>query len=98
MKSLERRFKNISEKKPLWSTHTCFALAIQEQDFGTQAIHRWFNRLVSNDDYAKNEKRAILRHLEKLTKPVRTTGIEDQTSLCTALDVKYGAVVAKIQK
>ena len=75
MRSLEARFNRISEKNPFWSTHTCFAEAIKGQNFSRDIIHRWFQKLVDKDDYAKKEKRAVLAHLENLTKHVRTTGI-----------------------
>ncbi len=73
MKSLERRFNNITEKNPNWSSYICFAEAIKGQDFNEQAIRRWFNKLVEKDDYAKNEKKAVLGFLIDLSKPVRTT-------------------------
>lgn len=68
MKSLERRFKNIAEKNPYWSSHTCFAEAVKQRGFSRQTIHRWFLKLVEKDDYSKSDKKAILSHLESLTK------------------------------
>ncbi len=68
MKSIERRFNNITKKNPSWSSYICFAEATKEQNFSKQAIHRWFNKLVDKDDYARNEKRAILFHLDRITK------------------------------
>jgi hypothetical protein len=67
MKSLERRFKNISEKKPLWSSFICFAEAVKRKKFNKQTIHRWFYKLVEKDDYARNEKKGILKHLYDLS-------------------------------
>ncbi|HOX10364.1 MAG TPA: hypothetical protein P5323_00175 [Candidatus Moranbacteria bacterium] len=76
MKSLERRFKNITKKKPFWSSYVCFSEAVKGQGFNRQSIHRWFQRLVDKNDYTRKEKRAILAHLENITVPLRTTGIE----------------------
>ena len=73
MKSLQRRFDGIVEKNPNLSSYTCFARAIKGQGFNKQTIHRWFQKLVEKDDYEKKEKRAILAHLENLSKPLRTT-------------------------
>ncbi|MEK7537258.1 MAG: hypothetical protein AAB584_02335 [Patescibacteria group bacterium] len=70
MKSIERRFKNITEKNPYWSSYTCFFEAIKGQGFGKQAIHRWFNKLVDKDDYAKNEKKGVLAHLRSFSKRI----------------------------
>ncbi len=78
MKSLERRFNNIAERNLNWSSYICFTEAIKEQGFGKQAIHRWFQKLVEKDDYARNEKRAILAHLDNLSNPVRTTETRDK--------------------
>lgn len=81
MKSLERRFYNIAEKNPNWSSYICFANAIKGRGFNKQTIHRWFQKLVNKDDYARNEKRAILTHLENLSNLVGTTRIEGKSTL-----------------
>jgi hypothetical protein len=81
MKSLERRFRNITEKNPSLSSYACFAKTVKEQRFNKQTIHRWFQKLVNKDDYVRKEKRAILRHLEKLSNLVRTTKIRGETVL-----------------
>jgi hypothetical protein len=73
MRSLQARFNQLSEKNPLWSSHTCFAEAIKHQKFSRDIIHRWFQKLVEKDDYAKSEKKAVLKHLENLTNLPRTT-------------------------
>ena len=49
MKSLERRFNNITKKNLYWSSCTCFTEAIEKQNFSKQTIHRWFNKLVEKD-------------------------------------------------
>jgi hypothetical protein len=73
MKSLQTRFNQISQKHPYWSSYTCFAEAITSQQFSQSILHRWFQKLVEKDDYAKNEKKAVLEHLENLTNLPRTT-------------------------
>lgn len=80
MKSLERRFNNIAEKNQNWSSYICFAEAIKEKGFSEQIIQRWFNKLVEKEDYAKNEKKAIVRFLVNLSNPVRTTGNEGKST------------------
>ena len=72
MKSIERRFKNIQEKKQGWSTYLCFAEAVKDQKFSREAVHRWFNKLVDKDDYDGSDKKSILAHLESLTNDVTT--------------------------
>ena len=81
MKSLERRFNNIKEKNPNWSSYICFAETIKEQNFTKDTIHRWFKKLVEKNEYALNEKRAIFTHLETLSNPSGTTRIKGKTGL-----------------
>jgi hypothetical protein len=81
MKSLERRFKNIQERNVFWSTYLCFAEAVKAQNFGKQAISRWFNKLVGKDEFASGEKKEVLSFLETLSKPVRATENEGKTAL-----------------
>ena len=80
MKSLKRRFNNITEKNQNRSSYICFVEAIKGQGFSKQTIHRWFQKLVDKNDYARSEKKAILAHLEVLSNPVRTTEIEGKTA------------------
>lgn len=80
MKSLERRFNNVAEKNPNWSSHTCFAEAVKGQSFTKQVISRWFNKLIEKDDYAKKDKRAVLGFLVGLSNPVREAGIDGKSA------------------
>ena len=80
MKSIERRFNNITEKKPFWSSFICFAEAVKGQHFTQPILHRWFKKLVEKDDYAQSDKRTILRHLDCLSNPLRTTGNKDKNA------------------
>ncbi|MFA6532993.1 MAG: hypothetical protein WCT22_03275 [Patescibacteria group bacterium] len=70
MKSLARRFKNITEKNPFWSSLACFAEAVKRQGFRRDTIHRWFLKLVEKDDYEMGDKKDILAHAEELSKAV----------------------------
>lgn len=68
MKSIQRRFNNIVSKNEGWSSYLCFAGAVAGQQFSKQTLHRWFTKLVNKEDYAASDKRAVLAHLETLTK------------------------------
>jgi hypothetical protein len=74
MKSIERRFKNIREKKDGWSSYTVFAQAVTGQKFSRDTLHRGFNKLVEKDDYVASEKKGVLAHLYNLTNDVWSTG------------------------
>jgi len=63
MKSLERRFNNISQLNPYWSSHTCFAEAVIDQNFSKKIISYYFKRLVEKDDFDPTDKKQILAHL-----------------------------------
>lgn len=68
MRSIEKRFEQIGRRNIFLGSYICFALAISQQGFGTQAISRWFNKLVQKDDYDKCDKKSLLTHLMHLTK------------------------------
>jgi len=68
MKSIKRRFNNIQEKNPYWSSMTCFNEAIKEQGFSKKNIYYWFPKLVDKKDYSKSDKKEILSFLLKLSK------------------------------
>jgi len=72
MRSLQRRFNNITGGNPYWSSYICLAEAIDEQGFSRQTISKWFNKLVEKDDYDKKDRRAILKHLSKLSQEIKT--------------------------
>lgn len=81
MKSLKRRFDNVTEKNPNLSSYTCFARTITGQGFNKQTIHRWFQKLVDKEDYLRKEKRGLLTHLDNLSNCLSTTKIEAKTAL-----------------
>ncbi len=72
MKSIRRRFINLTEKNPYWSTSICFAEAIYWQDFSIECICEWFNKLVDKQDYAPGDKKEIMKFLQKIAKPPKS--------------------------
>ena len=67
MKSLERRYKNIAELNPYWSSYICFAEAVRDQNFSKRIITNYFNKLVEKDDYDRRDKKQIIKHLISLS-------------------------------
>jgi hypothetical protein len=70
MRSIQRRFEKFKKRNPSWSSYTCFAEAVRGQGFDPDRLRRWFNQLVSGDDYSPTDKKAVLAHLEVLNKPL----------------------------
>jgi hypothetical protein len=68
MRSLKRIFDKVRERNPLWSDYICFAEAVRGKKFSRKTIVRHFNSLVDRNDYAKSEKKDILRFLAELSK------------------------------
>lgn len=68
MKSIETTFKKISRLNQYYSTHLCFAETIKGRSFNEQIIRRWFYKLVDKDDYDRKDTKAILIHLDTLSK------------------------------
>lgn len=67
MRSIERRFLDLEQKRPLHSSFLNFGAAIKGQNFSEVIIRRWFNKLVEKDDYASTDKRALIAHLLALS-------------------------------
>ena len=63
MRSIQRRFKKISKRHPLWTSYICFAQAIHGQKFTQKVIYSRFSKLVDTDDYDQGEKYKVLRSL-----------------------------------
>ena len=66
MKSIERRFKKISDANPFLGDYIVFAKAIAGQGFSKVRLARAFNKLVPKDDYDPKEKKELLAHLYDL--------------------------------
>lgn len=69
MKSIQRRFRRISQRNPNLGSLVCFRRTIEGQEFKKRTIRHWFKLLVEKDDYDKKEKRAILQDLEEIKPP-----------------------------
>lgn len=72
MRSIERRFASFQQKRPDHSTIINLAGAVRSQRFTPAMISRWFTQLVDPADYARSDRLAIIRHLVRLSNPVRT--------------------------
>ncbi len=67
MKSVERRFNNIAMKNPNWSSYVCFSEAVAGQQFSRGSISKYFNKLVEKDDYDSEDKKELLKGLNRIT-------------------------------
>ena len=70
MKSLQRRFNNISKQNPYWGSWTCFAGAVRDQEFSKRTISKHFNALVEKDDYDKRDKKELIKNLLSLSQNI----------------------------
>lgn len=68
MYNIKSRYEKIATKHPLYSTYTVFAETIRNTNLTENSIRRHFHRLVDKEDYAKNEKPAVLRYLVSIAK------------------------------
>ena len=73
MRSIERRFKNIAEKKPFMEFLYLFCGSHKGQKFTKPMISLWFSKLVEKDDYSKSDKNQLLKQLENLSNATEDT-------------------------
>jgi len=76
MKSLERRFNNLSQLNFYWSSYICFVEAIKNQNFSRRIILLYFNKLVKKDDYDRADKKEIIKNLISLSSNFRNSAEE----------------------
>jgi len=69
MRSLQRRFKIISQKHPFWSSLVCFERAIVGRNFKRRTLYYWFFQLVDRNDYRRKDSKDILDGLENKKPP-----------------------------
>ena len=67
MKSLKRVLLKIQKRNPLLSDYLCFAETLKGRTFARATIRKHFNELVDKDDYSREDKRSILKHLYNLS-------------------------------
>ena len=67
MKSLNRRFAEVQEKRPGCSSIVNMSAAVKDGRFTPRVVSYWFNRLVEKDDFTETDRRDILKHLNALS-------------------------------
>lgn len=70
MRSIKARYKNLQDKNYYWSSLVCFTEAVRGQNFSKDIINRWFNKIVDEDDYSREQRKAVLRNIYKANKDV----------------------------
>lgn len=68
MKSVQRRFNEVTKNNPGWSSLVCFSEAVKNQKFTTSMMRRWFYKLVDKCDYERKDKKVLLQGLDGLLK------------------------------
>jgi len=69
MKNLENDFIKIRENHMDWSDYSCIAYAVKNNKHSEKIITKWFNKLVSKDDYSRSSKEILIKHLYNLSNP-----------------------------
>lgn len=72
MYNIKSRYEKIAVKHPFYSTYTAFAETVRNTNLTEASVRRYFHRLVDKDDYAKNERPAVLRYLVTIAKREKT--------------------------
>ena len=70
MRSVEARFRKMTLKHPSSSSFICFGRAVRGQKFGKSVVAKFFGRLVDKGDYARSDKRRLVKHCCVLTEKV----------------------------
>jgi len=63
MKPVEEQFEEIQEENPNWSSYICFTEVIKYKSKKFPVV-KYFNKLVSKNDYEKRERNRIVEFLK----------------------------------
>jgi len=66
MKDLKARFELMSQKYPNHGDYFLFGRAIEGTGMQPDTLRRWFNKLVSKEEYEQKDKRDLFEHLYHL--------------------------------
>jgi len=90
MKSIQRRFNNFQYKNQNVGDYVNLARTVKDQKFSKNSISRWFEKLVNKDDYERKDKRWLIKHLVKVSNPLRTTIFDTRLPLgSTKMAITY---------
>lgn len=67
MKSIQRRFEVFRKRDSNVGDYIIFAKTVRNQKFSKDMISRWFNKLISKDDYDSADKKSLIESLVKLS-------------------------------
>jgi len=67
MRSIKARVRQTQNKYPLLGNYICLSRAIKGQKFTQSSITREFTKLVPKNDYAKSERRTLIKYLVKVS-------------------------------
>ncbi len=69
MKSIERKFNQIHEDNPYWSSLICFNETMNELNYTQRTISKWFKKLVDKDDYEGIDSSILIKQAFQLSNP-----------------------------
>jgi hypothetical protein len=67
MRSISRNYRRIQDRNPSLGTYLCLARTITNRKFSRKSLVKTFNELMPEDEYAKDETKNLIDHLEYLT-------------------------------
>lgn len=67
MKSIARKFMEIREKRPFWSSFVCFTYCVIGKKISRPMLAKYFNKLVEKDDYLRSERKWLVPYIHSLT-------------------------------
>jgi hypothetical protein len=71
MRSIQGRFNETQLTYPNLGTYICLARAVTAQNFSLKNLKIAFNKLVSEEDYVRREKKALIENLFSLSNQLR---------------------------
>lgn len=67
MRSIEANYKKVQARNPNLGTYLCLAKAVKYRKFSRKSLVKAFNELMSESEYAQDEKKVLIDYLENLS-------------------------------
>jgi len=67
MKNIRANYRKVQTCNPNLGTYPCLSQAVKGRRFSRKSLVKAFNELIPESEYAKDESKGLIDHLEYLT-------------------------------
>ena len=77
LEKLKEDFLTISQKNPVWSSHTCFLHLVRNKKFTYEEVEELFSHFVEKDDYQNRYRISLIDYAFSQTRKSKSVKTEN---------------------